>query len=104
MQESDTHASVPDRQRGKQVLCGLGMAAATATVGYVYGLVWAPRNAILLAACFGATGAFAGLLGYGPVVGIFVAVARLFGLCRGTPAKQKAAGRDVQSPPRELHT
>jgi len=47
---------------------------------------------MLLAICFGAAGAFAGFLGYGPVVGIFVALARLFGCGRGAAGKQESAG------------
>jgi hypothetical protein len=77
--------TAPGHLRCKQLLCGLGMAADTATVGYLEGLLWGRGNALLLAACFGATGAFVALLGYGPIVGIFAGVARLFGWRRREP-------------------
>ena len=65
--------------RLKQLLAGLGLAAVCTALGYFCGLVRGEGNELLLAGCFGAAGALAGLLGYGSVAGIFLVLPRLFG-------------------------
>jgi hypothetical protein len=65
------------------------MAAVSAALGYFCGVVRAEGNEILLTVCFGAAGAFVGLLGYGSIVGIFVGLARLFGYRRDPGEREK---------------
>jgi len=88
--ESEVRPPVPERGRLKALSYGLGVTAVSALLGYLCGRVRGEGNEMLLTVCFGAAGAFVGLLGYGPVVGIFVGLARLFGCCGGTSGKEKS--------------
>jgi len=82
-----------DTGRGKPLLCGLGVAAVTMAVGYIWALVLGHQNPLILAAWFGAAGGFVGLFGYGSVVGIFVAIAGLLGCCRRSRGNENSANK-----------
>jgi hypothetical protein len=89
-------------QRGKALLGGLGMAAVSAALGYVCGLVRGEGNEILLAVCFGTAGALVGLLGYGWIVAMFAGLAHVFACCR--PRGKQAAvpsGTESDTEPEE---